>query len=949
MKKILFTFLIFLFTIDAMAQQWVLDEIADEQREDGSNTTPIPGLVFFAVIIYLVYLWEQHKKQKIEAQAYKEQKQEEERIIEKIRIKEAEKANAIAEEMAHEKNAIDLGLSVKWADRNLYAEDSTDIGAMFAWGDNEKKAEHNYSDALLNKTHDTDLAHIIGNNKRDICGNQKFDPASNNWGENWRLPQAYEIKELLSHCTWKWEMRKNVYGYKVIGENGNSIFLPITGKHVANELRDKGHGYYWTGTGNVISYEAKCLHFDENSHSLNEHAERWQGFPIRPVWAEPELSAIEIIASIDKNLNRWNELSAVEKFETYKLSFRLTQQRQTNDYIGDLDRHACYSDDGKRLESFMTGAGRDNYKPSLVPKVGTEIICDYAYDDDKNRFLESRHLIVPNTVYAIGNGAFAWLDCPLITLPKSLRFLTGNPVTNKLTKIESTSPYFKIEGDALVTSDNTLYIASITDSKSTCKTIIIPEKVEIIGRNAIYGKQTLERLVIAKSVQALSDLFIQGCDNLKTIEFLGAIKIIDKYSFNGCKSVKVIIVPDEYYDYYLHFLPEYFQNRIYAKSSVVSIDETIDQIALENDKKKNANHVATDYPVYIPSSEDIAAIKKYKEKIKKTFIEMSEWDDAISDWGTHENEPHESWDFGEAKYSKDGTKLMRHYSQKETYTIKNGTKIICDYAFGDSRNIENIIIPGSVTCLGDMVFYFPGPKKFRIPKSIRTITGNPFVQCSVKLSCDSTYFTIEGEGLYDRDKQVLISIYNGYKYRNDITVNRNIKIIGRNAFYGVGLSNVTFKIPNGVIYIADNAFKDSIMDIELPTNLIEIGDSAFEGSRLKSIDIPDSVQKIGQGAFKYCKGLKDVRLSVNNKIIERETFCNCDNLEYIKICDGCQIVKSKAFWGCSKLSDIYLPDSLKKIEQDAFGCTHLSSVVLSSKTIIEENAFPTTCKIIYRK
>ena len=55
-----------------------------------------------------------------------------------------------------------------------------------------------------------------------------------------------------------------------------------------------------------------------------------------------------------------------------------------------------------------------------------------------------------------------------------------------------------------------------------------------------------------------------------------------------------------------------------------------------------------------------------------------------------------------------------------------------------------------------------------------------------------------------------------------------------------------------------------------------------------------------------------------------------------------------AFWSCYSLVDVYLPDSLKIIEKEAFGNGHLTTVVVSRKTIIKENAFPKECKILYR-
>ena len=63
----------------------------------------------------------------------------------------------------------------------------------------------------------------------DISGNSQYDAATANWGGSWRMPKSTELKELIDNCTWTWTTQNGVNGYKVIGTNGNSIFLPAAG------------------------------------------------------------------------------------------------------------------------------------------------------------------------------------------------------------------------------------------------------------------------------------------------------------------------------------------------------------------------------------------------------------------------------------------------------------------------------------------------------------------------------------------------------------------------------------------------------------------------------------------------------------------------------------------------------------------------------------------------
>ena len=386
-----------------------------------------------------------------------------------------------------------------------------------------------------------------------------------------------------------------------------------------------------------------------------------------------------------------------------------------------------------------------------------------------------------------------------------------------------------------------------------------------------------------------------------------------------------------------------------AVKEVIKLDPEHTTISADcNDDIIKEEFTIDDSKPYIPKEEDLAIIINYKDEIKKTAVTQSDWNNSIIDWGEHEDEKHELWENGIAKYSQDGIRLLHFYAEEASFKVRNGTKIICDNAFETFRRIDNVIFPESVNCLGNCIFDHVKFGEFIIPKSIQFITGNPFVGCSIRILCSSSFFVIEKEGLYDKEKRVLISMNNSIMFRKQLYLSPDIKIIGRYSFYGMSLLYNTLSIPDGVIYIGDKAFYNSNMDIELPKKLIEIGDSAFERSSLKNVEIPKTVQRIGCRAFYYCEHLEEVILPPNIKIIEREMFSNCVHLKKIIIPEGCVAIREMAFWSCDMLCDVYLPDTLEIIERNAFGNGHLSSAVVSRKTVIEEESFPEGCKIIYR-
>ncbi len=137
---------------------------------------------------------------------------------------------------------IDLGLSVCWADRNVGASSPEDYGEYFAWGETEPKNEYT---AETYKYYDKTKKNYIDIGK-DISGT-KYDVARAKWGGNWRMPSLKEIKELLEKCSWQWTELKGIKGYKVIGPNGNNIFLPTAGRRLRTEVNSRGSaGFYWS-------------------------------------------------------------------------------------------------------------------------------------------------------------------------------------------------------------------------------------------------------------------------------------------------------------------------------------------------------------------------------------------------------------------------------------------------------------------------------------------------------------------------------------------------------------------------------------------------------------------------------------------------------------------------------------------------------------------------------
>ena len=246
------------------------------------------------------------------------------------------------------------------------------------------------------------------------------------------------------------------------------------------------------------------------------------------------------------------------------------------------------------------------------------------------------------------------------------------------------------------------------------------------------------------------------------------------------------------------------------------------------------------------------------------------------------------------EYSKDRRKLLKApQGLNGTYSIRKGTKIICDWAFGWSkfigrRSLTSLVIPDSVTNIGD--YAFSGCSSLSsvvIPDRVTSIGDCAFENCSSL---------------------------------TDIVIPDGVTSIGDCAFEGCrSLTDIV--IPDGVTSIGDCAFENcfSLTGIVIPDSVTGIGKFAFSGcSSLSSVVIPDSVSCIGSGAFKNCSSLSSLVIPDCVTSIGNYAFAYCKSLTDIVIPNSVTSIGDNAFRHCSSLSSVVIPESVVNLNGNPF-------------------------------
>ena len=194
---------------------------------------------------------------------------------------------------------VDLGFDgFMIATKNLGAKKPEDSGYFFAWGETAPKEDYSWDTYKWTR--------VINDPYRDVSFSKYFkksngrfdfdylqpedDAATVMLGEGWRMPTSGEVKLLqdsysadILACRVKTTLRNGVYGYELIGLNGNSIFIPSTGV-----MRDKELTFWDYDTklwcSDVQGMQMRYFEVNSLSADLSLNGEnRCCGLPIRPV------------------------------------------------------------------------------------------------------------------------------------------------------------------------------------------------------------------------------------------------------------------------------------------------------------------------------------------------------------------------------------------------------------------------------------------------------------------------------------------------------------------------------------------------------------------------------------------------------------------------------------------------------------------------------------------
>lgn len=178
---------------------------------------------------------------------------------------------------------VDLGLpsGTKWATCNIGANDYTELGDYFAYGETSPKKTYSYENHAYTK-HENDVSYNL--TKKELpytISNTAHDAAYINWGKGWRMPTKTEFLELYSKC----KVTRVGNLLKFTGPNGNHIYLNTGGYRFFDRcLHLNKYCIYWTSSNvnNNMSIP-KVFSLNEKNTDAEIDLSPYVGCLIRPV------------------------------------------------------------------------------------------------------------------------------------------------------------------------------------------------------------------------------------------------------------------------------------------------------------------------------------------------------------------------------------------------------------------------------------------------------------------------------------------------------------------------------------------------------------------------------------------------------------------------------------------------------------------------------------------
>ncbi len=525
---------------------------------------------------------------------------------------------------------------------------------------------------------------------------------------------------------------------------------------------------------------------------------------------------------------------------------------------------------------------------------GLKTISQYAFYSSS-----VQNINLPSTLETIGNRAFYYSSVRSITFPDALKTIPEYCFYNCSNL-----------GDVTFSEGQETIGQYAFQSCSNLKTITFSEGLQTISQYAFYECQNLKAVHLPQSLKTISNDAFNRCYRLEEATLPDALETMGNYAFSNCDSLTTFTFPET-----ITIVPEYalaYSDKLQTinlasgvrRISSYAFDGCFNLKSFDFDQYTKLNQIygysfrgtglkEVDLPdridtLYVSAFRNCKSLKRAKMPTGVDYVASDLFNgcDSLEQVVMHDG------------INRINSNAFNGCKSLPTIALNDGITLISDGAFYGCSTLElpNRLLPPNLTTINSEAFY--GCSKLQLdayPEGLQNIESSAFRECS----------SLTNGNLPAGLKKLDSNSFRGSGLTS-VVIPEGITTLGTSVFESCkSLVNVTWPadqkvIPNYTFYGCYN-----MADPNLPDVVTEIGYQSFYNCNFKTFHFPTSLQTIGQQAFEYAYGLTEISLPISLRTIKQYAFRGT-KLRHVEIPDSVTTLEGYVFYDCDSLRTAYL-------------------------------------------
>lgn len=416
-------------------------------------------------------------------------------------------------------------------------------------------------------------------------------------------------------------------------------------------------------------------------------------------------------------------------------------------------------------------------------------------------------------------------------------------------------------------------LTEVNGISETNNVVIIPNQVnnievKEIKKELFLNNIYIEKLVIPETVTTLGYRMCYGCTNLKEVNLPDNISVIPDYAFEKCTLLEKINIPQSLVQ---------IRNDAFAESGIkefIAPDSFKEIWGYAFKDCKNLEKVDLNKTTSIGDMSFENCTKLSSIVLPNTLVELGTYVFSGCTLLNNIKMPsnpieitntfiYKSGYYNDAKNWENGILYVDNYLittnndllNQQSINVKEGTIVIAINAFtNNGKNLKSIVLPEGLKIIGSSAFSsLYSLSQINIPSSVISIGNNAFGSTDL----------YENQSNWENG---------GFYIDNWLLAVDNVKM-------------TEFTVKEGTVGVSDGKSDTSlfptkatsISSLTLPSTLKYIGNRSFARLKITSLELPETLETMKEGAFMTCAFLESVNLEdcINLKSIGNQAFSNC--------------------------------------------------------------------------